>query len=141
MFASQNSLSSQIDALTIELNRLSQASELPVLTVYARKLNESRRRVGSINATLGAIAERLDRLHASIPDEVKQRRAAAVAGPARAESAGEAASGEAGPKADASADANAHANATDANASAQADAQADAQAEASPAGANDAGTA
>eukprot|EP00300_Choanocystis_sp_HF-7_P018760 c2012_g1_i1.p1 GENE.c2012_g1_i1~~c2012_g1_i1.p1 ORF type:complete len:166 (-),score=35.65 c2012_g1_i1:381-878(-) len=78
VFASQSALSSQMDTLSRELDTLLSSSEMPVLTPYARKLAESRRRIASVNTTLLLIQDRLDRMYSNVPDELKAKRGAAI---------------------------------------------------------------
>lgn len=73
VFASQQALTEQMNALTLELERLANATNTPLLEPYVRKLNDSRRRVGNVNSTLTAIQERLDRMQASVSQVIKAR--------------------------------------------------------------------
>ncbi|KNC46887.1 uncharacterized protein AMSG_03318 [Thecamonas trahens ATCC 50062] len=80
-----------MDTLALELEKLANASNAPVLEPYVRKLTDSRKRIGNINGTLHNIQDRLDRMQASVSEVIKARRSSIGQRPDDAPDAAEAA--------------------------------------------------
>lgn len=59
---SQNHLSSAVDRLTAELDKLLEDAPLPFIMQHATKLSNVRKRVSSLNAVLRSVQHRLDNI-------------------------------------------------------------------------------